>query len=379
MELTILMPCLNEALTVETCIRKARAYLERRNIAGEVLVADNGSTDGSQSLAVAAGARVVEVSNKGYGAALIGGIEAANGRYVIMADADDSYDFADLDGFIDRLRRGFKLVIGNRFQGSIKPGAMPLLNRYLGNPVLSLIGRALFSAPVGDFHCGLRGFERQAILGLHLRAPGMEFASEMVVKASLASLKIAEVPTTLSLDGRQRAPHLRPWRDGWRHLRFMLLRSPQWLFLYPGLLLAALGLVGSTILTLGPIPVPGLFTLDINGLLYCSVAAIVGVQLIFFGLFAMSIARRMHLRVAHGFPERLLRAASSGIAIAIGACLVLAGIGGAIYAVLQWGHSAFGALVPSDMMRITIPSVTALAIGTQVLFGGFMLGFIEIE
>jgi glycosyltransferase involved in cell wall biosynthesis len=231
MELTILMPCLNEALTVETCIRKARAYLDKRSIAGEVLVADNGSTDGSQRLAPAAGARVIEVAKKGYGAALIGGIEAAGGRYVIMADADDSYDFADLDGFVDRLRRGSKLVIGNRFQGSIKPGAMPLLNRYLGNPVLSLIGRTLFASPIGDFHCGLRGFERQAILGLNLRAPGMEFASEMVVKASLASLQIAEVPTTLSPDGRQRAPHLRPWRDGWRHLRFMLLRSPQWLFL----------------------------------------------------------------------------------------------------------------------------------------------------
>jgi glycosyltransferase involved in cell wall biosynthesis len=379
MELTILMPCLNEALTVETCIRKARAYLERRNIAGEVLVADNGSTDGSQSLARAAGARVVEISNKGYGAALIGGIEAANGHYVIMADADDSYDFTDLDGFVDRLRRGFKLVIGNRFQGKIKPGAMPLLNRYLGNPVLSLIGRTLFASPIGDFHCGLRGFERQAILGLNLRAPGMEFASEMVVKASLASLRIAEVPTTLSPDGRQRAPHLRPWRDGWRHLRFMLLRSPQWLFLYPGLLLAAIGLLGSVTLTKGPIRVPGVFTLDINGLLYCSIAAIVGVQIMFFGLFAIALARRIHVRVAHGFPERLLRAASDEVSIVTGACLVLGGVGGAIYAILQWGHTSFGALVPSDMMRITIPSVTALAIGTQVLFGGFMLGFIEIE
>jgi glycosyltransferase involved in cell wall biosynthesis len=379
MELTILMPCLNEALTVETCIRKARTYLEKRSIAGEVLVADNGSTDGSQSLALAAGARVVEVQNKGYGAALIGGIEAANGRYVIMGDADDSYDFTDLDGFVDRLRRGFKLVIGNRFQGGIKPGAMPLLNRYLGNPALSLIGRTLFASPIGDFHCGLRGFERQAILGLDLRAEGMEFASEMVVKASLASLEIAEVPTTLSPDGRQRAPHLRPWRDGWRHLRFMLLRSPQWLFLYPGLMIAALGLMGATMLTRGPIRIPGIFTLDINGLLYCSIAAIVGVQMTFFGLFAMALARKMHLRTAHGFPAMLLRAAPNGVAIATGACLVLGGIGGAIYAVLQWGHSSFGALVPSEMMRITIPSVTALAIGTQILLGGFMLGFIEVE
>jgi glycosyltransferase involved in cell wall biosynthesis len=379
MELTILMPCLNEALTVETCVRKARAYLEKRSIAGEVLVADNGSTDGSQSLAFAAGARIVEVANKGYGAALIGGIEAANGRYVIMADADDSYDFTDLDGFVDRLRRGFKLVIGNRFKGSIKPGAMPLLNRYLGNPVLSLIGRTLFASPVGDFHCGLRGFERQAILGLNLRAPGMEFASEMVVKASLASLQIAEVPTTLSPDGRQRAPHLRPWRDGWRHLRFMLLRSPQWLFLYPGLLLTALGLLGAAMLTKGPIPVPGIFTLDINALLYCSIAAIVGVQITFFGLCAVALAGKWRLRIAPGFPEKLLHVATHEIAIAIGACLVLGGVGGALYAVLQWGHSSFGPLIPSEMMRITIPSVTTLAIGTQILFGGFLLGFIEIE
>lgn len=378
-ELTILMPCLNEALTIESCIRKARTYLEKRNIVGEVLVADNGSTDGSQSLALAAGARIVEVPNKGYGAALTGGIEAANGRYVIMADADDSYDFTDLDGFVDRLRRGAKLVIGNRFQGEIKPGAMPLLNRYLGNPALSFIGRTLFGSSVGDFHCGLRGFERNAILRLNLRATGMEFASEMVVKASLASLQIAEVPTTLSPDGRQRAPHLRPWRDGWRHLRFMLLRSPQWLFLYPGLLITALGFVGSIMLTKGPIHVPGSFTLDINGLLYCSIAGIVGVQITFFGLLALAFARKMHLRIAHGFPERLLRAASNEVAITTGACLVIAGIGGAIYAVLQWGHSSFGALVPSEMMRITIPSVTALAIGTQILFGGFLLGFIEIE
>jgi glycosyltransferase involved in cell wall biosynthesis len=379
MELTILMPCLNEALTVETCIRKALAYLDKRSIAGEVLVADNGSTDGSQSLASAAGARVVEIANKGYGAALMGGIEAANGRYVIMADADDSYDFTDLDGFVDRLRCGFKLVIGNRFQGGIKPGAMPLLSRYLGNPVLSLIGRRLFASSVGDFHCGLRGFDRQAILGLHLRAPGMEFASEMVVKATLASLEIAEVPTTLSPDGRQRAPHLRPWRDGWRHLRFLLLRSPQWLFLYPGLLMAALGLIVSTMLVRGPIRVPGIFTLDINGLLYCSIAVIVGVQIAYFGLFAMAFARKMHLPIAHGFPESLLRAASNEAAIATGACLVLGGIAGAIYAIFQWGNSSFGPLVPSDMMRITIPAVTSLAIGTQVVFGGFLLGFMEID
>jgi len=379
LELTILMPCLNEALTVQVCIAKALAYLHKRGIAGEVLVADNGSTDGSRALAAAAGARVVEVADKGYGAALLGGIEAAQGRYVIMGDADDSYDFTNLDDFLDRLRRGFDLVMGNRFQGGIRPGAMPLLNRYLGNPALSFIGRTLFSSPVGDFHCGMRGFGRRAILDLNLRAAGMEFASEMVVKASLAKLRIAEVPTTLSPDGRRRAPHLRPWRDGWRHLRYMLLRSPQWLFLYPGLTLSAAGLLGTAVLMRAPWRVPGLFTLDINSLLYFAIAALLGVQITFFGLFALAIARRMQLSIAQGLPETLLRWASLDIAIVVGACLAGAGLGGAAYAIVQWGHTAFGPLVPSEMMRITIPAVMSIAVGTQIIFGGFLLGFIEID
>jgi glycosyltransferase involved in cell wall biosynthesis len=378
-ELTILMPCLDEALTVETCIQKAKAYLAKRGISGEIVVADNGSTDGSQLLAEGAGARVVKVDRKGYGSALMGGIAEAKGRFVIMADADDSYDFTELDEFVDGLRRGFKLVIGNRFKGGIMPGAMPLLNRYLGNPVLSFVGRTLFASPVGDFHCGMRGFDRQAILDLGLRATGMEFASEMVVKASLARLSMAEVPTTLRPDGRQRSPHLRPWRDGWRHLRFMLLRSPQWLFLYPGLILAVIGLVGCAMLTIKPRAILGMFTLDINALLYFSVAAIVGMQIGFFGLFAMALAKKMHLGVDRGFSERLLRIASLEGAIALGICLAIAGLAGASYAIFQWGHMSFGPLVPSEMMRITIPSVTALAMGTQIVFGGFMLGFIDIE
>jgi len=379
MELTILMPCLDEALTVETCIQKARAYLQKRNIAGEILVADNGSTDGSQSLAEAAGARVVRIERRGYGAVLIGGIQAARGRYVIMADADDSYDFANLDGFVDGLRRGCALVIGNRFKGGIMPGAMPRLNRYLGNPLLSFIGRKLFSSPIGDFHCGIRAFDRQAILGLRLKACGMEFASEMVVKASLANLSIAEIPTKLQVDGRQRSPHLRPWRDGWRHLRFMLLRSPQWLFLFPGLALTLLGLIGAVPLAIKPRPIAGILTLDIDALLYFSVAAIVGVQITFFGLFAMAIAQKIRLPVASGLAQRLLKLASLGRTVAFGACLIAAGTCGALYAVLQWGHSSFGALVPSEIMRITIPSVATVAIGTQILFGAFLLGFIEIE
>ncbi len=379
MELTILMPCLDEALTVETCIRKAQTYLRNSGIDGEILIADNGSTDGSQSVAQAAGARVVQIDDRGYGAALIGGIAAAKGRFVIMADADDSYDFTDLDGFVDRLRGGIKLVVGNRFKGRILPGAMPPLNRYLGNPLLSFIGRTLFLSPVGDFHCGIRGFDRQAILELRLRSSGMEFASEMVVKASLAHLSITEVPTTLRPDGRHRTPHLRPWRDGWRHLRFMLLRSPHWLFLYPGLILAGWGLVGAAILTVTPIRVPNIFTLDINALLYFSISAILGVQITFFGLFAIAFARKIKLKIARGLPEKLVRLASLEAAITVGAFLVVVGIGGALYAILKWGHSSFGPLVPSDMMRITIPSVTALAIGAQIVFGSFLLGFIEID
>jgi glycosyltransferase involved in cell wall biosynthesis len=378
-ELTILMPCLNEALTVESCVHKAQSYLQRRAITGEVLLADNGSTDGSQSLAQAAGARVIQVARRGYGAALIGGLAAARGRYVIMADADDSYDFTKLDDFVDQLRCGSQVVVGNRFTGQIMPGAMPVLNRYVGNPVLSFLGRRLFGSPVGDFHCGLRGCDRNAILQLKLRSEGMEFASEMIVKASLARLKITEVPITLSRDGRQRPPHLRRWRDGWRHLRFMLLRSPQWLFLYPGLLLCAFGLIGAIVLVKAPLPVAGLLTLDINALLYFSIAATVGVQVTYFGLFAMAFARKMELQVSRGFPEYLLRLASRESAIAAGAVMVLAGAAGALFAILKWRHISFGPLVPSDMMRITIPSVTTLAIGAQIAFGGFMLGFIEID
>jgi len=379
MELTILMPCLDEALTVEVCVRKALAYLKRRGIDGEILVADNGSMDGSQSIAHAAGARVVRVDRRGYGAALIGGIEAAKGRYVIMADADDSYDLTDLDGFVDGLRHGFALVVGNRFKGGIRPGAMPIMNRYLGNPLLTFIGRTLFSSPVGDFHCGLRGFDREAILKLGLRSSGMEFASEMVVKASLAQLPIAEVPTTLSPDGRQRSSHLKPWRDGWRHLSFMLLRSPQWLFLYPGIALTVVGLIGAGVLTIGPRRVLGILTLDINALLYSSVASIVGVQISYFGLFATALARKMRLQIAVGFPDRLARLASLHSAVVLGILLVFVGFGGAVLAIVQWGNVSFGALVPSQSMRLTIPAVVTLAIGTQVLFGAFMLGFINID
>jgi hypothetical protein len=296
-----------------------------------------------------------------------------------MADADDSYDLSDLGAFVEALRAGNQLVIGNRFKGGIRPGAMPVLNRYLGNPVLSFIGRTLFASPVGDFHCGIRGFDRNAILSLNLQAAGMEFASEMVVKASRANLSIAEVPTTLHPDGRDRAPHLRPWRDGWRHLRFMLMRSPEWLFLYPGLILALLGLCGAIWVTIRPRYLFGLMHLDINALLYFSVAAILGLQIAYFGLFAIALTARMRIRIILGIAPRLVHWAASATAVLVGLVLILVGFGSGVLAVVEWGQTSFGALVPSQMMRLTIPAVTTLAIGVQVLFGAFLLGFVDIE
>ena len=242
-ELTVVMPCLNEAETIDVCIQKALTAMESHRLSGEVVIADNGSTDGSQAIARRLGARVVHVERKGYGSALMGGIAAARGRYVIMGDADDSYDFTAIMPFVEQLRAGNHLVMGNRFKGGIKPGAMKALHRYLGNPVLTGIGRLFFRSRCGDFHCGLRGFDRGAIVDLDLRTTGMEFASEMVVKATLQKLRISEVPTTLSPDGRSRPPHLRSWRDGWRHLRFLLLYSPRWLFFLPGIALLLCGLL----------------------------------------------------------------------------------------------------------------------------------------
>jgi glycosyltransferase involved in cell wall biosynthesis len=279
LELTILMPCLNEAETVATCVRKARGFLERTGIRGEVLVADNGSSDGSPELARGAGARVVAVALKGYGNALIGGIDAARGRFVIMADADDSYDFSQLDAFVDCLRAGNTMVVGHRFRGGIMPGSMPALHRYLGNPLLSFVGRLFFSSRIGDFHCGLRGVDRVAALQLGLSAPGMEFASEMIVKATLAGWRIAEVPTALSPDGRSRPPHLRSWRDGWRHLRYLLMMSPRWLMLYPGLCLIGVGIAAELAILRGPVLINGV-GFDIHTMLYAAGATILGVQLV---------------------------------------------------------------------------------------------------
>jgi glycosyltransferase involved in cell wall biosynthesis len=325
LELSILMPCLNEAETIATCIKKAQKALQDLNVKGEVLVADNGSDDGSQEIASSLGARVIHVPEKGYGRALLGGIKAARGKYIIMGDADDSYDFGNLGPFLENLRAGYDLVMGNRFKGGIEPQAMPFLHRYFGNPVLTGIGRLFFRSPCGDFHCGLRGFSKAAIQQLDLRTTGMEFASETVVKASLHGLRITEVPTKLSLDGRSRPPHLRSWRDGWRHLRFLLLYSPRWLFLYPGLFLMIVGAAVSGWLLVSPRVVDGI-TLDVHTLLYAAMAIILGYQTVIFAVFTKIFAITEGLLPEDPRLTTLFRQIKLETGILAGSLLLVAGI-----------------------------------------------------
>jgi glycosyltransferase involved in cell wall biosynthesis len=377
-ELTILMPCLNEAETVATCVRKARGFIERMAIDGEVLVADNGSTDGSQEIALKAGARVVSIARKGYGSALMGGINAAGGRFVIMADADDSYDFARLDAFVEGLRAGNTMVIGHRFRGGIRRGAMPFLHRYLGNPLLSFAGRLLFSSRIGDFHCGLRGIDREAALQLGLYAPGMEFASEMIVKATLAGWRIAEVPTVLSPDGRSRAPHLRSWRDGWRHLRFLLMMSPRWLMLYPGTFLIGIGIAAELAILHGPIVIGGV-GFDIHTMLYAAGATILGVQLVLFSLLARTVGVLKNVLPMSRPLARFLRVFTLERGILTGLSLGLVGLGLAAYSLENWAHARLSALDPATMMRIAIPSVTLMLAGAEIVFASFLLGFIDVR
>ena len=366
LELTILMPCLNEAETVSTCVIKALNFLSRTGIRGEVLIADNGSTDGSQQLAIKAGARVAAIPERGYGAALLGGVAAAQGRYVIMGDADDSYDFLLLDAFVAKLRDGDELVMGDRFAGGILPGAMPPLHRYLGNPVLSFIGRLLFRSPIKDFHCGLRGFSRDAILRLHLKSPGMEFASEMIVKATLAKLKISVVPVILHPDGRSRPPHLRSWRDGWRHLRFLLMMSPRWLLLYPGLALSGLGVLLSALIFFQPIDLGGI-RLDIHTMLYAAGATILGLQLLLFSVLTRGIGVLKGVLPSSPAFTDFLRTFTLEKGIVIGLAVFIAGLGFAGYSVALWSDSGLTTLDPRQIMRIVIPSVTLLVAGAEVL------------
>jgi glycosyltransferase involved in cell wall biosynthesis len=378
LELSIVLPCLNEAETLAACIDKAVGFLTREGVAGEIVIADNGSSDGSQAIAVAHGARVVAVAERGYGAALMGGFRAAKGRYVIMADADDSYDLANLSPFLEQLRAGFDLVMGNRFAGGIKPGAMPTLHRYLGNPVLSGIGRLFFRTPARDFHCGIRGFSKEALERLDLHTTGMEFASEMVVKAALCGLRMTEVPTTLSPDGRSRPPHLRSWRDGWRHLRFLLIYSPRWLFLYPGMLLLLLGSLTTLTLMPGPRTVYGI-TFDIHTMLYASTSVLVGLQAIVLAVFSKGYAVHVQLLPAGHSTAGLLRMATLERGLLLGGLTVAVGLAGSLYAFLAWGHQSFGPLIPGSMMRIVIPSLTALTAGFQIMFASFFLGVLGVK
>jgi hypothetical protein len=377
-ELSVVLPCLNEAETLETCVRKAQESLTRLGVAGEVVVADNGSTDGSQDIARRLGARVVDVPRRGYGAALMAGITESRGEYVLMADADDSYALDDLGGFLEKLRGGSDLVMGNRFQGGIAPGAMPFLHRYLGNPVLSRLGRLLFRIPVGDFHCGIRAFRRDKLIELDLRTSGMEFASEMVVRASLAHLKISEVPTTLRPDGRTRAPHLRTWRDGWRHLRFLLAFSPRWLLYYPSLTAQVVGLVGLVWLAVGPRKV-GVVGFDIHSMLAFATLFVLGMQGVGLAVIARSYAAHLGLLPPPSEKaERMLTRLSLEKGLIIGGILMVLGAGCFIAALTSWGATGFGALDVVQTMRIPIIGMVLGVTGFQLIIVSFTLSLTRI-
>ena len=377
-ELSIVMPCLNEQETVAVCVRKAIASLREAGIAGEVIVADNGSTDDSVLLAQAEGARVVNIQQKGYGNALKGGILASRGEYVLMADSDDSYDFSHAPRFVQQLRAGSDLVMGNRFRGGISRQAMPFLHRYLGNPVLTAIGRLFFGSPCGDFHCGMRAIRKDSFQRMDIRSTGMEFASEMVVKASLLRMMVSEVPTTLNPDGRNRPPHLRTWRDGWRHLRFLLMYSPRWLFLYPGILLMIAGLLGCVLLLPGRRVFHGI-GFDVHTLLYAFVAVLLGFQLIAFATFTKVFAITEGLLPEDPRLKRVFRWVTLETGLIVGGLLTLLGLAGSILAVSGWARESFGALDTEHTLRIVMPSVFALTMGVQITFSSFFLSILGLR
>lgn len=364
------MPCLNEEETIEICLIKAKNYIQRVSDKAEVIVADNGSTDKSVDIAESLGVRVIHVKSKGYGSALREGIQAASGQYIIMGDADDSYDFSDLEAFIVKLEEGYDLVMGNRFKGGIKPGAMPFLHRYLGNPVLSWLGKLFFNSPAGDFHCGLRAFRKDAILSLNLQTTGMEFASEMLVKATLSNLKITEVPTTLYPDGRSRKPHLRTWRDGWRHLRFLLLYSPRWLFLYPGVFITLVSWISIIFL---------LQTSRVHTLLYVSLLSSVGFQMIFFAIFTKIFAIQEGLLPKDYKIERFLKRFNVDLGLQIGLLFFLGGLCGSFISLSIWQSLGFGELDPVKMMKLAIPSASALTLGIQAIVSSLFIGVLQLK
>ena len=372
------MPCLNEAETLASCIEKASRSLRDNGIDGEIIIADNGSSDGSVEIAQRLGARVVYAETQGYGSALLSGIRAASGTFIITSDTDGSHDLTRLMPFVDKLRDGYDLVVGNRFKGGIEPGAMPFLHRYLGNPVLTMIGRMLFPNPCRDFHCGLRGFQKDAALRMDLQTTGMEFASEMIVKATLLDMRVTEVPTTMSPDGRSRPPHLRTWSDGWRHLRFLLLYSPRWLFLYPGLALAALGLGLGAWVLLGPQTI-GTVTFDVYTLLYAVAAISVGYQSIAFGFFTKIFAIQEGLMPKDPRLDRVFRYVTLEVGLSVGATLVLVGLAGVAWALSDLGARSFGVLQSTPTLRVIISASLALTLGFQIVLSSFFLSVLGLR
>jgi glycosyltransferase involved in cell wall biosynthesis len=377
-EVSVVLPCLNERETVGTCVLKAIATLKRAGLRGEVIVADNGSTDSSIEIAESAGARVVHIEQRGYGNALKGGIQAAHGVYVLMADSDDSYDFCHIPQFVEQLRNGSELVMGNRFRGGIDKGAMPFLHRYVGNPVLTALGRLFFHSPCRDFHCGLRAFRKDSYERMDIRSTGMEFASEMVVKASLLQMKVNEVPTTLSPDGRSHPPHLRTWHDGWRHLRFLLMYSPRWLFLYPGAASILLGLAVCFWLLPGPRQI-GNTVFDVHTLAYAFGSMLVGFQLLAFAVFTKVFAITEGLLPEDPRLNRLFRYIKLETGLVVGAVLVVLGVAGSLFALSAWSRSSFGPMNSESLLRIVMPSVFALTLGPQVIFSSFFLSILGLR
>ncbi len=378
LELTVVMPCLNEACTLAGCIAEAQRAMDQAAVAGEIIIADNGSTDGSQDIAIKSGARIAPVIEKGYGYALQGGIAAAKGRYIIMGDADGSYDFTHIARILEQLRAGYDLVMGNRFLGGIQSGAMPWKNRWIGNPILSFLGRLLFKTQLRDFHCGLRGFSAVAYHRMNLRTTGMEFASEMVIKATTLGLSVTEVPTVLRPDGRNRPPHLRPWRDGWRHLRFMLLFSPCWLFFYPGLGLMTAGMVLGGVLLAGPIHL-GQVTLDVHTLLFAALCVLIGFQAVAFAGLSKFFAIRAGLRLDDSkFTSWWQRVTLEGGIIA-GILFATAGLVLWAFAFSLWREQGFGPLQPAQTLRWVIPGALGLALGSQMILTSFFLGVLRLD
>ncbi len=377
MQLTILMPCLNEAETLAICINKANIWISQSGLDGEVLIADNGSTDGSQAIAESLGARVVAVEQKGYGSALFHGCMSASGEWVIMGDSDGSYDFSNLDPFIKKLHEGYDLVMGNRFLGGIAPGAMPWKNRYIGNPILTWVGRLLFKCPAKDFHCGLRGFRKDAFLRMDLRTTGMEFASEMVIKANLFGMSIAEVETTLSKDGRSRPPHLNPWRDGWRHLRFMLLCSPRWLFVIPGALLSLISLVSYALLLFGPVKF-GSVIFDVHTLFFSEAGLVLGFLAVTLGFIIRMVGIREGLLQEYSLFEKLRTSPVLEIGSAVGTLMMAAGLFFGIEALMAWSTVDFGSLDTGELLRTISLSTMLIMLGGITLMTSLVMGFLAL-